>query len=128
MEGAYISVNGYTPANAHVGDESNLAITFKNVGADPTTGTTTVTLTAERQGILLIREVDGKQEHYKIDLKDSHLLDSPYFYLQQNDVIVVPASPSRVTAATTNTGIWSVLLSSVTTAIAVISMIITVSK
>ena len=87
-----------------------------------------LTLTAERQGILLIREVDGKQEHYKIDLKDSHLLDSPYFYLQQNDVIVVPASPSRVTAATTNTGIWSVLLSSVTTAIAVISMIITVSK
>lgn len=47
LEGAYISVNGYTPANAHVGDESNLAITFKNVGADPTTGTTTVTLSCD---------------------------------------------------------------------------------
>lgn len=87
-----------------------------------------LTLNAERQGILLIREVDGKQEHYTIDLKDSHLLDSPYFYLQQNDVIVVPASPSRVKAATTNTGIWSVILSSVTTALAVVSMIITVGR
>lgn len=47
LEGAYISVAEYTPANAHVGDESNLAITFKNVGADPTTGTTTVTLSCD---------------------------------------------------------------------------------
>lgn len=87
-----------------------------------------LSLTAERQGILLIREVDGKQEHYKIDLKDSHLLDSPYFYLQQNDVIIVPASPTRVKAATTYTGIWGIVLSSITTAIAIISMVITLSK
>ena len=83
-----------------------------------------LSLTAERDGILLLREVDGKLEHYKIDLKDSYLLDSPYFFLQQNDVIVVPASPSRVTQATANTGVWSVALSSVTTVVAVVSMII----
>lgn len=78
-------------------------------------------LTAERDGILLIREVDGVQTHYKIDLKDAHLLDSPYFYLQQNDVIVVPPSPTRVKTATTATGIWSVVLSSITTTIALIA-------
>ena len=44
-------------------------------------------LTAQRDGIILIREENGMQKHYKIDLKDSHLLDSPYFYLQQNDVL-----------------------------------------
>lgn len=79
-------------------------------------------LTAERDGILLLREVDGVQTHHKIDLKDSHLLDSPYFYLQQNDVIVVPPSPTRVATATTATGIWSVALSSVTTVIALLSL------
>ena len=47
LEGAYISVNEFTPENAHVGEESNLSITFKNVGADPTTGTTTVTLSCD---------------------------------------------------------------------------------
>lgn len=79
-------------------------------------------LTAERDGILLIREVDGIQTHHKIDLKDSHLLDSPYYYLQQNDVIVVPPSPTRVKTATTATGIWSVVLSSITTTIALIAL------
>lgn len=83
-----------------------------------------LSLTAERDGILLIREVNGVQTHNKIDLKDSHLLDSPYYYLQQNDVIVVPPSPTRVTTATTATGIWSVILSSITTSIAVISLIV----
>lgn len=80
-----------------------------------------LSLTAERDGILLIREVDGVQTHHKIDLKDAHLLDSPYFYLQQNDVIVVPPSPTRVMTATTATGIWSVILSSITTTIALIA-------
>ncbi len=87
-----------------------------------------LSLTAEREGILLIREVDGVQKHYTVDLKDSHLLDSPYFYLQQNDVIVVPPSPTRVKTATTATGIWSVVLSSITTTIAVVSMVLTLSK
>lgn len=81
-------------------------------------------LTAERDGILLLREVDGVQTHNKIDLRDSHLLDSPYFYLQHNDVIVVPPSPTRVTTATTATGLWSVILSSITTAIAVLSLVL----
>lgn len=87
-----------------------------------------LSLTAEREDILLLREVDGVQTHHRIDLKDSHLLDSPYFYLQQNDVIVVPPSPTRVKTATTATGIWSVILSSITTTIAVVSMVLTLNK
>lgn len=81
-------------------------------------------LTAQRDGIILIREVGGEQKHFKIDLKDSHLLDSPYFYLQQNDVLYIPPSPTRVATATTATGIWSVILSSVTTTIALLSLIL----
>ena len=45
MEGPYLSVNSYTPTTAHVGDNTTLSLTFKNVGAEATTGTTTVTLT-----------------------------------------------------------------------------------
>lgn len=81
-------------------------------------------LTAQRDGIILIREVNGEQKHFKIDLKDSHILDSPYFYLQQNDVLYIPPSPTRVATATTATGIWSVVLSSVTTTIALLSLIL----
>ena len=45
LDGPYVTVDSYTPNTAHVGDDTNLSITFKNVGADATTGTTTVTLT-----------------------------------------------------------------------------------
>jgi len=83
-------------------------------------------ITAEREGIILIREVDGVQQHYKIDLKDSNLLNSPYFYLQQNDVLYVPQSPTRIKQGTTATAIWSTVLSSITTMIAVASLLINV--
>lgn len=77
-------------------------------------------LTAQRQDILLLREVDGVITHHRIDLKDKEILESPYFYLQQNDVIYVLPSATRVASATTATGIWSVVLSSITTIIALI--------
>ena len=46
LEGAYISVESYTPTAAHVGDDTDLSITFKNVGTAATTGNTTVTLSS----------------------------------------------------------------------------------
>lgn len=81
-------------------------------------------LTAKRDGILLFREVDGVMTHYTVDLKSSDLLQSPYFYLQQNDVIYVPANAQRVAAANANTSIWSIVLSSVTTMVAVLSLLL----
>ena len=80
-------------------------------------------LTAQRNDILLLREVDGVLTHHRIDLRDKKILESPYYFLQQNDVLYVMPSPTRVATATTATGIWSVMLSSVTTLIAVISLI-----
>ena len=54
LEGAYISVDSFTPTEAHVGDNTNLSITFKNVGTDSTTGTTTVTLTSENSEVEIV--------------------------------------------------------------------------
>ena len=47
LNGAYISVDSFTPNAAHVGDDTNLSITFKNVGTAATTGNITITLTSE---------------------------------------------------------------------------------
>ena len=54
LEGAYISVDAYTPGYAHVGEEANLDITFKNVGTEATSGTTTVTLNCDANEITII--------------------------------------------------------------------------
>ncbi|MCR5657710.1 MAG: T9SS type A sorting domain-containing protein [Bacteroidales bacterium] len=45
LDGPYVTADSYTPNTAHVGDDTNLSITFKNVGTAATSGTTTVTLT-----------------------------------------------------------------------------------
>ncbi len=42
-----------------------------------------------RNGVKLIREENGKNVIYKIDLKSKDILNSPYVYLQPNDVIYV---------------------------------------
>ncbi len=85
-------------------------------------------VTAKRDGIILIRDVDGVQTHIKIDLKKSDILNSPYFYMHQNDVIYVPQSPSRIASGTTATGIWSIVLSSLTTTMALITFVLSMTK
>jgi hypothetical protein len=54
LEGPYIAVESYNPANAHVGEETDLSINFKNVGTDATTGITNVTLSSESEELTLL--------------------------------------------------------------------------
>ena len=46
--------------------------------------------------ITLIREKDGKREVVKLDLRDKDIINSPYYYLQQNDVIYVTPSERKI--------------------------------
>ena len=53
-EGPYVTVNGYEPNFAAVNQETNLSMSFRNVGVDPTSGVTTVTLTCTDNRLTLI--------------------------------------------------------------------------
>ncbi len=49
-----------------------------------------LTLYAQRDNIVLIREnSDGEKEFHQLDINDANIVSSPYYYLQQNDVIYV---------------------------------------
>ena len=48
-----------------------------------------------RQSILVIRETNGKREFGRIDISSNHVFESPYFYLQQNDVIYVEPDKAK---------------------------------
>ena len=52
VEGSYICLESHTPMAAHVGDNTSLDITFKNVGTNTCLGTTTVTLTSTDANII----------------------------------------------------------------------------
>ena len=47
VEGPYLTLDSYTPMAAHVDDDTYLNLTFKNVGSNSCTGTTTVTLSSD---------------------------------------------------------------------------------
>lgn len=57
-----------------------------------------------RDNVLLIREdATGQKHQYRLNLNDANLINSPYYYLQQNDIVYV--QPNRVKAG--NAGIGS---------------------
>ncbi|MDE5899874.1 MAG: polysaccharide biosynthesis/export family protein [Muribaculaceae bacterium] len=49
----------------------------------------------ERSSVLLIREEDGRRVYHRLDLNSAGLLESPYFYLKQNDVVYVEPNKIR---------------------------------
>ena len=53
-EGAYLTVSSFTPNFAPVNVETSLTMSFKNVGVDPTEGTTTVTLSCDDQRMVIL--------------------------------------------------------------------------
>jgi len=57
-----------------------------------------LTIYGKRDNVLLIREENGKKTTRHIDLTSSNFFNSPYYYLQPNDVIYV--QPNATKAAT----------------------------
>ena len=46
----------------------------------------------KRDNVLVIREIDGKQQVSRIDLTKTDFFSSPYYFLKQNDVVYVEPS------------------------------------
>jgi len=46
-----------------------------------------LSLHARRDNVLLIRETETGRKTYRIDLRDKKLLESPYYWLEQNDIL-----------------------------------------
>lgn len=88
--------------------------------------------TGLRENVVVIRQENGKQKAYKINLADTHsILNSPVYYLQQEDVIYVEPNDKskRETTSTGNTlynpSFW-VSIGSIGVSIA--TLIVTISR
>jgi len=60
-----------------------------------------IQLTGKRQNVLVLREQEGKVQSFRVDLSNAKsTLNSPVYYLKQNDVIYIePNGASRVEAS-----------------------------
>ncbi|TDG37694.1 polysaccharide export protein [Pedobacter changchengzhani] len=66
-----------------------------------------------RKNILLVRETDGARKFIRLDLNDKDIFNSPYYYLQPNDVIYVQPSNSKYAAVDNTTRNISFALSGI---------------
>jgi polysaccharide export outer membrane protein len=57
-----------------------------------------LTLYGRRDNVLIIRENEGKREWARLDLTKPQIMNSPYFYLQQNDVVYIEATKKKLLA------------------------------
>jgi polysaccharide biosynthesis/export protein len=60
-----------------------------------------LTIFGKRENVLVMREVNGQQVNTYLDLTDPNVVSSPYFNLQQNDVVYVEPKVARVQSAST---------------------------
>ena len=86
-----------------------------------------LTAYGRRDNVLLTREVDGKIEIARLNLGSKDIFTSPYYYVQQNDVIYV--SPTKVRAVSSaNAGLWLSMVSTVASAATVIVTVINAAR
>jgi polysaccharide export outer membrane protein len=57
-----------------------------------------LTFYGRRDNVLVIRENNNKREFARLDLTKPDIMKSPYFYLQQNDVVIVEPNKRKVPA------------------------------
>lgn len=72
-----------------------------------------LTIYGKRDKVAVIREIDGKRTVLYHDLRSSEIFNSPYFYLQQNDVVYVEPNKTRSSqrGVFTNASLWVSILS-----------------
>ncbi|MEY4012903.1 MAG: hypothetical protein RIT22_2027 [Bacteroidota bacterium] len=78
-----------------------------------------LTIYGKRSNILIIRENNGMKSYHKVDITKSDFVNSPYYYLSQNDVVVVNPNQTKINSSAVGPN-TSVILSA-------ISILVTVS-
>lgn len=87
-----------------------------------------LTIYGQRANVLLIREdFEGNKTTYRIDLRDKRLVNSPFYFLQQNDVLYVQPNNPRSRGSALGAA-EALTISVVGTLISLTSLIINIVK
>jgi polysaccharide export outer membrane protein len=86
-----------------------------------------LTIYGKRNNILIIREIDGVKSYNRVDITNADFINSPFYYLAQNDVVYVEPNKNKINGAAIgpNTG---VIISISSLLITLITLIITTTK
>lgn len=81
-----------------------------------------LTVYGQRNNILIIRDLDGVKTFNRVDITKADFINSPFYYLAQNDVVYVEPNKTRINAAAVgpNTGVIVSVTSLLITVIALL--------
>lgn len=68
-----------------------------------------LTIYGKRNNIMVIREKAGKKTVERVDITKADFVNSPYYYLSQNDLVYVEPNSARINASTVGPNIGLIL-------------------
>ncbi|WP_396168157.1 polysaccharide biosynthesis/export family protein [Flavobacterium sp.] len=86
-----------------------------------------LTIYGKRDNLLIIRESDGVKSYNRVDITQADFINSPFYYLSQNDVVYVEPNKTKINGAKVgpNTG---VIISVTSLLITLITLIVTTTS
>lgn len=86
-----------------------------------------LTVYGKRNNILIIREIDGVKSYNRIDITKVGFMDSPFYYLAQNDVVYVEPNQNKINGSAIGPS-TTIIFSITSILISLATLIITTSK
>ncbi|MCY7421283.1 MAG: polysaccharide export protein [Chitinophagaceae bacterium] len=83
-----------------------------------------LTIFGKRDNILVIREQNGKREFGRVNLLSKNIFNSPYYKLQQNDVVYVEMTKAKAADSDQSTTRNITLATSIITVISTLTLVI----
>jgi polysaccharide export outer membrane protein len=82
-----------------------------------------LTIYGKRENVLIIREINGQKTFNFVDLTKADFINSPFYYLTQNDMVIVEPNKTKVNSAVIgpNTG---VIFSAISILLTVVALLI----
>ena len=83
-----------------------------------------ITIYGDKESVLLIRERDGKKKVTRVNLNAGNFIQSPYYYLQPNDVVYVEPNSNKLATTSRGAILLPAILSTFSFLIVVLAQII----
>jgi polysaccharide export outer membrane protein len=86
-----------------------------------------LTVYGKRDNILIIREIDGVKSFNRVDITKADFMNSPFYYLAQNDVLYVEPNQNKINVSAVNPS-TGLIFSVISILVTLTTLIITTSK
>lgn len=86
------------------------------------------TIYGQKKNVLIIRQVDGMRKFGRIDLGKADAFQSPYFYIQPNDMVVIEPNNKKPTATEQENMRKLTMITAAATLVSTLSILITLFR